>query len=91
MKTKASGICSSDFMGWYIQRKAPLVFDHEPAGEVVEVGSEVTEFKPGDRVFAHHHAPCFKCNACRRGAYPMCETWKKSRLPRRSLLENCLR
>lgn len=80
VKTRASGICSSDFMPWYIQRKAPLVFGHEPAGEVVEVGVEVTEFKPGDRVFAHHHAPCFRCNACRRGAYAMCETWKKSRL-----------
>ena len=38
IKTKASGICSGDVMPWYIEKKAPLVLGHEPAGEVVEVG-----------------------------------------------------
>jgi L-iditol 2-dehydrogenase len=80
LKTKACGICSGDVMQWYIEEKAPLVLGHEPAGEIVEVGSEVTSFKSGDRVFVHHHAPCFECRQCRRGDYVQCETWRKTKI-----------
>lgn len=76
MKTRASGVCSGDVMPWYIEKKAPLVPGHEPAGEIVEVGLGVSSFKPGDRVFTHHHAPCLKCRRCLRGDYVQCETWK---------------
>ncbi len=80
MKTKASGICSGDAMPWYIEKKAPLVLGHEPAGEIIEVGNNVTSFKPGDRVFAHHHAPCLTCRYCKRGDYVHCETWKNTKI-----------
>lgn len=80
VKTMASGICSGDLMPWYIRQKAPLVLGHEPAGVVARVGRGVSGFKEGDRVFVHHHAPCFSCPHCRRGSYSMCETWKKSRI-----------
>jgi L-iditol 2-dehydrogenase len=80
LKTRACGICSGDVMPWYIEKKAPLVPGHEPAGEIVEVGKEVTSFRPGDRVFVHHHAPCFACRYCRRGDYVQCETWKNTRI-----------
>jgi L-iditol 2-dehydrogenase len=80
LKTKACGICSGDVMPWYIEQKAPLVLGHEPAGEIVEVGNEVTSFKAGDRVFTHHHAPCFTCRACRRADYVQCETWKNTKI-----------
>lgn len=80
MKTKACGICSGDVMPWYIEKKAPLVIGHEPAGEVVAVGSEVTAFRPGNRVFTHHHAPCFSCRFCNRGDYVQCRTWRESRI-----------
>jgi L-iditol 2-dehydrogenase len=80
LKTKACGICSGDVMQWYIEQKAPLVLGHEPAGEIVEVGKEVTSFKAGDRVFTHHHAPCFTCRHCRRRDYVQCETWKNTKI-----------
>ncbi len=64
VRAAASGICSGDVMAWYIRRKAPLVLGHEPAGVVAEVRGE-SEFAVGDRVFVHHHAPCFECRACR--------------------------
>jgi len=80
LKTRACGICSGDVMPWYIEKKAPLVLGHEPAGEIVKVGEEVTSFKPGDRVFTHHHAPCFRCRYCNRGDYVQCETWKNTKL-----------
>jgi L-iditol 2-dehydrogenase len=78
IKTKACGICSGDVMRWYIEKKAPLVLGHEPAGVIVDVGENVTSFKKGDRVFTHHHAPCTTCRFCRRGDYVHCPTWKNS-------------
>lgn len=80
IKTHACGICSGDVMPWYIEKKAPVVIGHEPTGEIVEVGKDVTSFKPCDRVFTHHHAPCFTCRFCRRGDYVQCETWKNTRI-----------
>jgi L-iditol 2-dehydrogenase len=78
IKTRACGICSGDVMPWYIEKKAPLVIGHEPSGEIVEVGSKVKSFRKDDRVFTHHHAPCFSCKFCRRGDYVQCSTWKSS-------------
>ena len=80
VETRACGICTGELMAWYMRQKAPFVFGHEPAGVVVEVGAHVRDFAVGDRVFVHHHAPCFACRHCRRGVYVQCETWKKSRL-----------
>ncbi len=80
VQTKACGICSGELMEWYMASKAPFVFGHEPSGVIAEVGGEVEGWRVGDRVFVHHHAPCFQCRHCRRGVYVMCETWKGSRL-----------
>jgi L-iditol 2-dehydrogenase len=80
MKTRASGICSGDVMPWYIEKKAPLVLGHEPAGEIVEVGNNVTSVKVGDKIFTHHHAPCLACRYCRRGDHVQCETWKNTKI-----------
>jgi L-iditol 2-dehydrogenase len=78
VRVRASGICSGDVMPWYIEKKAPLVLGHEPAGDIVKVGEEVTSFREGEHVFVHHHAPCFLCPRCRRGDYVQCETWRHS-------------
>lgn len=80
VRVGACGVCSGDVMDWYIRAKAPLVLGHEPAGTVVAVGAAVTGFAPGDRVFMHHHAPCFICERCRRGLFVLCPAWKKSAL-----------
>lgn len=80
VRTRVCGICSGDVVPWYIRKKAPLVFGHEPVGEIVEVGSEVTHLQPGTRVFVHHHAPCLTCRACRRGEFVQCPTWRASQI-----------
>jgi L-iditol 2-dehydrogenase len=80
VKVMSSGICSGDVMPWYIEKKAPLVLGHEPAGEIVKTGIHVDSFRPGDRVFVHHHAPCMDCAFCQRGDYVQCSQWQRSRL-----------
>lgn len=87
VRTRACGICSGDVMAWYVRRKAPIVFGHEPAGDVIAVGAgkpprddSGRAFAVGDRVFVHHHAPCFGCGACERGEYVQCERWRASAL-----------
>ena len=80
MKVKASGICSGDVMPWYIEKKAPLVLGHEPSGEILEVGTDVIKFRPGDRVFVHHHAPCMECAFCSRGDHVQCSEWRSSKI-----------
>lgn len=77
VRVRASGICSGDVMPWYIEKKAPLVLGHEPAGEIVKIGKGVKEFTVGDRVFVHHHAPCMSCLFCMRGDYVQCNKWKE--------------
>lgn len=94
VQTRASGICTGDIMGWYVKRKAPLVLGHEPAGVVAAVGpgepprdDDGNPFQPGDRVFAHHHAPCFACAYCARGDYVQCAAWRTSRIEPGGLAE----
>jgi len=80
VRTRVCGICTGDIMGWYMRRKAPLVFGHEPAGEVAAVAPDVEGFAPGDRVFVHHHAPCLACHLCARGEYVQCAAWRAGKL-----------
>lgn len=80
VRTRACGICTGDIMGWYMRRKAPLVFGHEPAGEVAAVAPDVKDLRPGDRVFVHHHAPCLTCRLCARGEYVQCVAWRNGKL-----------
>ena len=53
LEVKACGVCGSDIRRW---REGPpegsggVVPGHEIAGVVVEVGSRVTQYKPGDRL-----------------------------------------
>lgn len=51
----------------------PTVLGHEAAGVVEEVGSGVTQFKPGDRVVNDPLIFCGHCRQCRSGYTNMCE------------------
>ncbi len=74
VRVDASGICGSDVMEWYRIMRAPLVLGHEIAGTVAEVGTDVTKYKVGDRVFVSHHVPCNTCNYCLSGHHTVCDT-----------------
>lgn len=80
VKVLSCGICGSDIVEWYRLPRAPLVQGHEVGVEVVEVGTSVARFKPGDRVFIAPKVPCGTCSYCRAGHYPQCSEVKE-RLP----------
>jgi L-iditol 2-dehydrogenase len=76
----ACATCGSDVHGSYVARKLPAVLGHEPAGEVVEVGTEVRGVRVGERVAIHHHAPCGECRRCRHGHETLCERFRSTAL-----------
>lgn len=82
VNVKAAAICGTDqhIYNWtkYAQDRVPIpmVFGHEFAGEVVEVGSEVTEVKIGDRVAGETHIPCNDCFQCETDNRHICENMK---------------
>lgn len=82
LEMRACGICGSDLLDWYIERRAPVVLGHEPVGVVVETGMPIDGPLPeaSTRVFAHHHVPCQRCELCRRGHETLCETFKRTRI-----------
>ncbi len=72
------GVCGSDVHyyaqgGIGLQRVAfPATLGHECAGTIVEVGSEVTRLKPGDRVAIDPAFACGTCDQCRVGRQHTC-------------------
>jgi L-iditol 2-dehydrogenase len=78
IRVYASGICGSDLMEWYRLPKAPLVLGHEIAGQIVEIGEKVSNFKVGDRVIATHHVPCNTCYHCLRQNHSSCQTLRST-------------
>jgi len=76
----ACGVCASDVIAWYVQRKLPAVLGHEPAGVISATGDGVDGFKVGDRVAIHHHVPCGECRRCRRGHETLCERFRSTAL-----------
>ena len=81
VKMQACGICGSDLEKVFGQYGQPSMrLGHEPSGIVLDVGSDVTEFKKGDRVFTHHHVPCYDCHFCNHGNETMCKKYYETNL-----------
>ena len=79
IKVKAASVCGSDvhgFDGSTGRRIPPIVMGHEASGQVVEVGSEVTKFKPGDRVIFNSTRFCGECYYCSHGMVNLCDDRK---------------
>lgn len=74
-----TGICGTDLHiykwdAW--ARKTipvPLVIGHEFVGQVIEVGSNVTDFHPGDIVSGEGHVVCGRCRNCLAGRRHLCK------------------
>jgi L-iditol 2-dehydrogenase len=80
----ACGICGSDTMRWYREPQARdrggINTGHEIAGRIVQVGEEVKNFRPGQRVVITHHFPCLQCPACRDGNETSCEAMHRKHI-----------
>ena len=78
VRTGCAGICGSDlhvFRGEFHPRThVPFIQGHEFAGTVVEVGKDVTRFRPGERVVVDPIIWCGQCPACQLQHYPACSS-----------------
>jgi threonine 3-dehydrogenase len=78
IRVRRTGICGTDvhIERWdsWAQRTipVPLVIGHEFVGEVVEVGSNVSDFHPGDLVSGEGHVVCGRCRNCMAGRRHLC-------------------
>ncbi len=86
IKVKYAGLCGTDIHE-YVEgpmfiptephpitgAKPPIILGHEFAGEIVEVGEGVTDWKVGDRVSPEGYWICGTCHWCQRHQYNYCE------------------
>jgi L-iditol 2-dehydrogenase len=78
VRVEACGICHTDLKKIeHNLLEPPRIYGHETAGVVAAVGSDVTRFRPGDRVVAFHHIPCLHCFYCQRKFYAQCPVYKQ--------------
>lgn len=76
LRVEATGICRSDWHTWMGHEDIPSlphVPGHEMAGVVESVGSEVTRWRPGDRVTVPFSIGCGNCRSCREGHLNTCD------------------
>jgi L-iditol 2-dehydrogenase len=81
VQMKACGLCGTDLEKIRGEYTASMpVLGHEAAGVVSALGEGVAGFREGDRVFPHHHVPCYECYVCRAGDETMCDMYRKSNI-----------
>ena len=80
IKVDRTGICGTDvhIYQWddWAQKTipVPMVVGHEFVGEVVEVGSNVLDFHPGEVVSGEGHVVCGRCRNCLAGRRHLCNS-----------------
>jgi threonine 3-dehydrogenase len=78
IRVRRAGICGTDvhIYKWddWAQRTipVPMAIGHEFVGEVVETGSNVADFHPGDIVSGEGHVVCGRCRNCLAGRRHLC-------------------
>ena len=82
IKVDRTGICGTDvhIHNWDAWARktvpVPLVVGHEFVGEIVEVGSNVSDFHPGAVVSGEGHVVCGRCRNCMAGRRHVCKDTK---------------
>jgi L-iditol 2-dehydrogenase len=94
IKVERVGVCGSD-VHYYTEGAIgsqivdyPFTVGHEGAGTVLEVGSEVTRVRPGDRIAFDPAMPCYRCNQCKAGRFHTCTAMRFLGCPGQA--EGCL-
>ncbi len=76
VRITSTAICGSDlhlYDGMMPTMKSGDILGHEPMGEVVEVGSAITNLKKGDRVVVPFTLSCGSCFFCNKELYSLCD------------------
>lgn len=76
IKMTAAGICGSDvgiYHGTNAAATYPRIIGHEMVGRVAEVGANVQNLKPGDRVIVNQVTSCGECYPCKKGRGNVCD------------------
>jgi len=82
IRVDRTGICGTDVHIWKWDEWAkktipvPMVVGHEFVGEIVEVGSNVADFRVGDLVSGEGHVVCGRCRNCLAGRRHLCKDTK---------------
>jgi L-iditol 2-dehydrogenase len=76
----ACGVCGTDLEKLRGNYKTAGILGHEPVGRIAAVGAHAGELTVGERVFVHHHVPCYACPVCARGDYTFCPTYSRTNL-----------
>ncbi len=76
----ACGVCGTDLEKLRGNYRTAGILGHEPVGRIARVGAGVEGLTAGDRVFVHHHVPCYACAVCARGDFTFCPTYSKTNL-----------
>ena len=82
IKVLRTGICGTDLhiYNWdaWAQKTipVPMAVGHEFVGEIVEIGSNVHDFKQGDIVSGEGHVVCGHCRNCMAGRRHLCADTK---------------
>lgn len=79
IRNRASGLCHTDLevIQGSLPYPLPIVLGHEGAGVVEEVGSAVTQVRPGDHVIASWNPHCGHCFYCERDLPILCEPFTR--------------
>jgi L-iditol 2-dehydrogenase len=80
VRMEASGICGTDLEKIEGQLGPGGILGHEVSGTIERVASDVTNHRPGDRVVAHHHVPCYQCPDCSKGNFTLCNEFRKTNI-----------
>ena len=76
IRVKACATCGTDakiFNHGHPRLTPPQIIGHEIAGEIVEIGARVNNFKVGDRVQVIAAIPCGQCWLCQSGRMTICQ------------------
>ncbi len=81
VKIGGAGLCHSDLsvMNGSRPRPEPLVLGHEGAGQVVEIGSAITDVAVGDHIVFQFSPSCGRCRRCMEGRPQVCEIGAKAK------------
>ncbi len=75
VRVSVTGVCRTDLKlirNGHRDLILPCIPGEEVVGRVIQTGTQVTNFAPGDRVYIYPGQWCGKCHCCRNGAMNLC-------------------